>query len=73
MIYQNNNKSLKCWEYMHCPEKIRKKCWAYRLNLSKECWILRYKSQKKFKWYNIKGCNNCKFFIYINAKLSKNL
>jgi hypothetical protein len=37
------NESSNCWEAMVCPENLRKKCWAYRLNLGKEYWILREK------------------------------
>jgi len=62
----NNYNFLKCWEVMNCPEDTRINCWAYRLNLSKECWIIRKKINEKFKWHNPNGCNHCKFYIYKN-------
>jgi len=55
-------KSIKCWEFMNCPDHIKKECWAYRLNMSRECWILRKKAKKDFNWMNNKGCKDCKFY-----------
>jgi len=58
----------KCWIFMDCPENIRKKCWAYRLNVSNECWILRKKLENKITWNSVRNCNNCKFFNYISNR-----
>jgi len=53
---------LKCWETMNCPDEIRKNCWAYRLNLGLECWLLRKKARKspiRSSWQNQRKCSNC--------------
>jgi len=61
--------SIKCWEFMNCPDNIKKNCWAYRLNMSRECWILRKKAKKDFKWMNDKDCEDCKFYnLFYNYK-----
>ena len=58
---------------MNCPDEIRKNCWAYRLNLGLECWLLRKKARKKSSWPNPRKCSNCKFFKMINQKFNKTL
>jgi hypothetical protein len=52
---------------MNCPEKIRNKCWVYRLNIGKECWILREKVRKECNWKNPKGRPDCDFYKYISG------
>jgi len=27
-----------CWEFWGCQEVVREQCYAYRLNVGKECW-----------------------------------
>ena len=66
-VYKPSN----CWEVMNCPEKIRKKCWAYRLNLGKECWILCKKSNKKFNWKKNTDYFRCEFYDYISKCVIK--
>jgi len=71
MIRGTDYKSFNCWEVMNCPEKIRKKCWSYRLNLGKECWILKEKARKKFNWKNTMDYFNCEFYDYISKYIIK--
>jgi len=71
IIRVSKYKSFNCWEVMNCPEKIRKKCWAYRLNLGKECWILNNKAHKKFNWKNNMDYLNCEFYDYISKCIIK--
>ena len=52
-------------------EEIRKKCWAYRLNLGLECWLFRKKIRKKSSMPIPRKCINCKFFKMINQKFNK--
>jgi len=68
MIELSKNKWLRCWGFMDCPEDIRGECWAYRLNLSRECWILREKACKEFNRRKPEGCINCEFFNYYKSK-----
>jgi hypothetical protein len=71
MPYYNYLSSyLKCWEEMKCPNEKRKKCWAYRLNLGLECWIIRKKALNKSNWQKQKKCSNCKFYIMICQKFN---
>jgi len=63
--YQNKN----CWEHMQCPEEMRKHCWAYRLNLGKECWILKSKNPNH-NFYNKIECKDCSYYqIYNNTSI----
>jgi hypothetical protein len=62
-------KPLRCYEFLDCPENIRKKCWVYRLNLSRECWIVRKKAIKKFNWRNPEDCNTCNFYNTISRTI----
>ena len=55
---------------MNCPDENRNNCWAYRLNLGLECWLIRRKVCKKFSWQNKRNCINCKFFKMINKKFN---
>lgn len=58
----------RCWEVMNCPDENKKNCWAYRLNLGLECWLLRKKIAKEFSWQNPRKCRNCKFFNMLHLK-----
>jgi hypothetical protein len=71
MINFTNNKSFNCWDFMNCPEQIRKKCWAYRLNLGKECWILSKKAHKKYNWKKTKDFSHCEFYNFILKNIIK--
>jgi len=66
MIRSQDYNYLWCWKTMNCPDEIRKNCWAYRLNLGLECWLLRKKARNKSSWPNSRKCSNCKFFKMIN-------
>lgn len=71
IVKDSDYKPSNCWEVMNCPEEIRKKCWAYRLNLGKECWILCKKSNKKFNWKNNMDYFRCEFYDYISKCVIK--
>jgi len=69
-LSQQNN-GLNCWEFMKCPEKIRKKCDAYKLNCGKDCWfIMDAKQGGPFFSKTNDGCLTCPWFQQNNPELT---
>ncbi|HIE33889.1 MAG TPA: hypothetical protein EYP86_01965 [Candidatus Altiarchaeales archaeon] len=60
-----------CWEYWKCPDNVRKKCNAYKLDEEENCWDF-------FDFVNsvgplarkrgIRRCINCPFFKMKNPE-----
>jgi hypothetical protein len=71
MIVFGENKQSNCWDFMDCPENLRRDCWVYRLNFGKQCWNLKEKARREFNWNNTGGCFNCKFYDHISRKIIK--
>jgi hypothetical protein len=61
----------RCWEYNNCQEEIRKDCWAYRLNLGWECWLLREKTSGTWNKKVSRTCEKCKYRKLIKDQFQK--
>jgi len=68
MIKKIDYNYLMCWKTINCPDDIKKNCWAYRLNLGLECWLIRRKLRNECSWQSSRKCCNCNFFKMINQK-----
>jgi len=29
-----------CWEFHHCPKKVKEECPAYKTNMGRSCWVV---------------------------------
>jgi len=54
-----------CWQYMNCPQEMRKECVVYKTDMKEPCWVSNSK-----KRYDILGtCTTCPWFLKSNPSL----
>jgi len=59
-----------CWEFMKCPEKIKKQCNVYLLDYGRDCWFFKeIRNGGIFRLYN-GGCVKCTWFKKNNPELT---
>lgn len=59
-----------CWEFMKCPEEIKKDCPAFETNSGKECWFVASHYCKKFE-KDFENCFDCPWFKKFNENFGK--
>ena len=69
---------MKCWEYLNCPEDVRKECPAYNSKNGIECWkvtdtICKGGTEKKDTIEEkLVECTKCSYYINVLKNKTKN-
>ncbi len=59
-----------CWDFWQCPEKTKKQCQVFKLNMGDECWFIQNSkgvSCAKAKAADVNDCLDCPFFKKYNS------
>jgi len=59
-----------CWEYMNCPQDIRKECLAYESDVKESCWVLNQVGGRD-GCSILNTCKRCPWFLKNNFNLNK--
>ena len=56
-----------CWQFMNCPQDMRKECVVYKTDMKEPCWILNQTGGCGI----LGSCKSCPWFLKNNPDLNK--
>lgn len=69
---------MKCWEYLNCPEEVRRACPAFLKENCRECWLVTDKicrggtASKESIEEKLVECTRCSFYKNVLKEEVKN-
>ena len=70
MTLSNIDTSERCWEFMNCPQDIRKECVAYESDAKEPCWVLN-QAMGRDGCAILNTCKRCPWFLKNHPNLNK--
>ncbi len=58
-----------CWQYLNCPQDMRKDCMVYQTDMKEPCWIL---NQTGDGCDILRACKTCPWYLKSNTEFETN-